>query len=247
VARSPSTQFCRPLSKRDQPITAGELARQLASRPDEFSRRRQRQLDLERRNERYRIDAALVLASLARAGFAVNRIFDLGEDRRSYEEAVPILLEGLGCSGNKDVDDEILRVLAATKPNPAAARRLIEYFESCDRREELGLRWQAANALATVATDAELGEVAALLADARHGRAREQLLSALPRLKPREEAIAIARQTLAEGDLAGHAIEALRLMRASEARGDIEPFRNHPKTWVRREADRALRALDDGT
>ncbi|MGH9243237.1 MAG: HEAT repeat domain-containing protein [Acidimicrobiales bacterium] len=49
---------------------------------------------------------------------------------------------------------------------------------------------------------------------------------------------------LDDPDVEGHAVVALGNLRAESARDRIEPLLEHPKTWIRQEAKRALAKID---
>jgi HEAT repeat protein len=51
-------------------------------------------------------------------------------------------------------------------------------------------------------------------------------------------------ELLSDEDLAGYAIMALGKLKCNEARSVIERFLTHPKHWVRREAQKALKRID---
>jgi hypothetical protein len=51
-------------------------------------------------------------------------------------------------------------------------------------------------------------------------------------------------ELLEDEQVAGHAVLALRKLAVPETRAAIEPFAEHPRTWVRREARRALEKID---
>jgi len=51
-------------------------------------------------------------------------------------------------------------------------------------------------------------------------------------------------ELLDDEEIAGHALIALRKKALPEARSAIEPFVEHPKTWIRNEARRALAKID---
>jgi len=49
---------------------------------------------------------------------------------------------------------------------------------------------------------------------------------------------------LEDEDVAGHAVIALGNLRAKQARGKIEALLRHKKAWIRGEAGKALRKID---
>ena len=127
---------------------------------------------------------------------------------------------------------------------PIAARPLIREFLKAPDSEEFGLKWAIGNALSVVADDSVFDDIVALVKDKRHGRAREMLAVALANMK-NPKAVDVLIELLDDEEIAGHALSALRKLAPPEAREAIEPFVNHPKTWVRNEAKRALKKIDN--
>jgi HEAT repeat protein len=126
---------------------------------------------------------------------------------------------------------------------PVAARPLIEEFRKAPQTQELGLKWAIASALSEVADASVFDDIVGLVRDKRHGRAREMLAVALASTKdPR--AVDILVGLLDDEEIAGQALHALRLLAPAEARGAMERFVHHRKTWVRKEAVQALAKID---
>jgi HEAT repeat protein len=94
-----------------------------------------------------------------------------------------------------------------------------------------------------VADDNVLNDVVGLIRDKTYGKAREMLVVALGNMKsPDVKNILI--ELLDDEDLAGYAIMALGKLKCKEARSAIERFQTHPKSWVRREAKKALARIN---
>jgi HEAT repeat protein len=86
-------------------------------------------------------------------------------------------------------------------------------------------------------------EVIALARDRRYGRAREMLAVALGNMRhPRSTEVLV--EMLDDEEMVGHALMGLRKLAPVEAREAIERFVDHPKTWVRNEARRAVAKID---
>ena len=69
------------------------------------------------------------------------------------------------------------------------------------------------------------------------------LVIALGRMKTTDVANTLIK-LLDDENLAGYAIMALGRLKIQEARPGIERYLTHPKSWVRREAKRALAKID---
>jgi HEAT repeat protein len=187
--------------------------------------------------------AAPILAELAELGFDLEWVSDLYNKPQDYRRAIPTLIRWLPLVSDSAVKGDIANALATKSARPTAARPLIEEFGKAPETEESGLKWAIANALSEVADDSVYDEIVELVRDKRHGYAREMLAVALARMKdPR--AVEVLVELLEDEQVAGHAVLALRKLAVPETRAAIEPFAEHPRTWVRREARRALEKID---
>lgn len=210
---------------------------------------------------------APILAELVQLGFQLERVSDLYSKLRSdvfdtdekvlqvervsdlyrkpidYRAAIPVLLKWLPQASNLDVKETLVRALTVKWAKPVAARPLIEEFRKAPETEESGLKWAIGNALSVVADASVLDDIVELVRDKRHGRAREMLAVALSNMKD-PQAVDVLIGLLDDEEVAGHALVALRKLAPPEARSAIERFVDHPKTWVRNEARRALAKVD---
>lgn len=103
-------------------------------------------------------------------------------------------------------------------------------------------RWAVANSLSVIADSSVFDDLVGLARDRSYGRAREMLMLALAR-SDAERASTVLVEMLDDDEVAGHAIAALGRARSKETRASIERFLDHPKPWVRREANRVLAML----
>ncbi|MBC7252108.1 MAG: HEAT repeat domain-containing protein [Anaerolineae bacterium] len=211
---------------------------------------------------------APILAELAQVGIHINTLGDLKGpvrldilrevDKRGipreklpeflqrgpvdYRAGISVLLKWLPLVDNLDVKWAIVDALAWKWAKPVAARPLIEEFRKTPM-ERWGFKWSIASALCEVADASVFDDIVELVRDKRHGRAREMLAVALAKTKdPR--AVDVLIELLDDEEIAGHAVYALRLLAPPEARSALERFVDHPKTWVRNEAKRALAKID---
>jgi HEAT repeat protein len=183
-----------------------------------------------------------VLADLSLAGFDVDWIEDLYNKRLHYQRAIPILLRWLPRVENPAIKEAIVRALSV----PWARRTeapvlLVEEFRKS--KSDFGLNWAIGNALSVVADDNVLDDIVSLIWDKTYGKAREMLVVALGNMKSPDVKYTLIK-LLDDEDLAGYAIMALGKLKCKEARPAIERFRTHPKSWVRREAKKALARID---
>jgi hypothetical protein len=187
--------------------------------------------------------SAPVVADLVKAGFPVESVSALFNDRLDYRSAMPILLEWLPKLSNQDVKEEVVRALSVKWAKPDAAPLLVREFRRAEDSSEAGIRWAIGNALEVVADDVVFDDLVGIAQDRGCGMARQMIVVALGNMKnPR--AVDVLLGLLDDEEVLGHAIMALGKLKAREARTAIERYLDHPKSWVRKEAKKATAKID---
>lgn len=186
---------------------------------------------------------APVVAELVDAGLPVESVWDLFNKRLNYRDAIPILLEWLPKISNQGAKEGIVRALSVKWAKPDAAPLLVREFHRVEDPGGSSLRWAIGNALEVVADDAVFEGLVEIVRDRSHGKAREMVAAALGNMKnPR--AVEVLIELLEDEEVIGHAIMGLGKLKARAARAAIERFLGHPKTWVRKEAKKAIARID---
>lgn len=225
-----------------KPMTAAEFARQQHSNPEFAARQAEFEAMRQEAIRQRRLAVLPVVKELVQAGFAVESLDELRQSGRTYQDAVPILLRWLPRIANLDVKESIVRTLSVPWAKPMASRPLVAEFQSAAVNAASPLKWAIGNALEVVADDSVFDEIAALVRDKRHGAARQMLAAALSKMKdPRTVDLLI--ELLNDEEIAGHALMALGRLSAQKAAPQIRRLLNHPKSWVRHEAGKALAKL----
>jgi len=195
-------------------------------------------IDYEQRKK----ESKAAAAALRRAGVQVKSVFDLVNTSTPYPGAIPVLIGLLSTVKEGWIKQGVVRALTVKEARPVAAKPLIREFRR-ETDDRLSPKWAIGNALSVVADDSVFDDVVDLVTDRRHGKAREMLAVTLGSMKnPR--AVDVLVGLLQDDEVAGHAITGLRKLKAVQARTAIQPFLKHPKAWVRREARKALNAID---
>ncbi len=183
-----------------------------------------------------------ILPELSQVGLDVESIGNLYTKRFDYQRAIPILLRWLPRVTNLDVKEDIVRALSVPWARSTEAPELL--VEEFRRAEDIiSLKWAIGNALSVVADDKVLTEIVELIKDSKNGKAREMLVVALGNMKTPDVKYFLI-ELLKDENLAGYAIMALRKLKSLEARPYIEPLLGHPKSWIRREAKKAITKFD---
>ncbi|MCC8536222.1 HEAT repeat domain-containing protein [Xanthomonas axonopodis pv. poinsettiicola] len=162
--------------------TAAELMAELNVDNEYLEMRRARDIAHENSIVAHAKESAPVVAALNLAGVEVNAIWELSEDGRFDEKAVPVLIEQLTHDYSDSVREEMLRGLA-TPYARAHWDQLVEIFEKNSLHLSPKIRYVAALALSGAADDTVLDDVIRLLGDKSLGMDRAPLLLALIRSK----------------------------------------------------------------
>lgn len=184
-----------------------------------------------------------ILAQLATIGYEFESLADLRTSGLRYRDAVPILIEALSSGIDRRGKEEVVRALSVPWAKPAAVGPLIEQFREVEDASGLGLRWSIGNALSVTWHDSYFDELVELARDTRFGRAREMLVLGLGKSK-NAQAGEVLIDLLDDPDVGGHAVKAIRKMKLPAARERLQEKLADRRAWVRKEAERALFALD---
>jgi HEAT repeat protein len=182
--------------------------------------------------------AAPIVADLIRAGCGLENIADLFKSK-DYRACIPILVEWLPRVSNPDVKEDIVRALTVRWAKAAAPLLVLEFERASGR----SLRWAIGNALSKVADDRVFDGLVRLVRESKYGKSREMVAVALGRMKdPR--AVDVLVDLLGDDELAGHAIIGLGKLANYRTRSYLERFLDHPTTWIRKEATKAVKRID---
>ncbi len=185
-----------------------------------------------------------VVVDLRRFGIDLKSLDDLiSAPIEEYRDGIPALIGWLPRIDNRAVKKAIVRALSVKEAKPDAVPILLEEFVAASESDDLGLAWVIGNALSVVADQSATDEIALLVRDRSHGRAREMLAVALGNIGSPEAADVLI-GLLSDEEVAGHAVVSLRKLAPPSARDALEPFADHPKTWIRKEARKAIAKID---
>ncbi len=239
--------------------SADELMAELEADPEYRARRAALDAEHERLVARMREDSRPVARDLAQVGFDVEFVADLYEGAQDYTAAVPVLLRWLPRLESQEVKEELVRALSIQYARPAAGRPLVEELRKVLQIRGPGaespsqtssdMPWVIANALDVVADDSVLDDLLDLVGDRRLDVAtRATLLRALGNMEDPRAAARVVDVLGNSGDddvpLLIGGVVALGRMRAAVGRDLVRRYADHRDRELRREAQRALKAID---
>lgn len=228
--------------RRSSSRSAAELMAELQKKPEYLQSESERAERRRESMESYRAAVVPVLDELATVGFPVQSVGELRRLGRPYRLAVPVLVRWLSRIDNRDVKEDIVRTLSVPWAREAAMP-LVTAFRQILDPAETDLRWTIGNALEVLANDEIASELIEVATDRRYGRDREMVVLGLGRLKD-QRVPNVLMNLLVDEDVVGHAVMALGKLRIEEARSQIEALLEHPKSWVRKEAKKALAKIE---
>lgn len=207
------------------------------------------------RHQLYAEGARGVLGDLAEAGFpGLEEVGDLRRRGMRYDAAVPVLLEWLPRASYLFLCEDIARTLSVAFARRLAAPVFLRLFRDPPAVEDPlrpatsepaqeHLRWVIGNGLGIFASPPLADELIELALDRRFGKARFQIVAALPKTKD-ERVPGVLQGLLDDPAVSAHAIAALGKMRFAAARPAIEAMLASSDKNVRDEAKKALKRID---
>ena len=182
-----------------------------------------------------------IVKELIQIGFNSDDIMEL--KKYNYKAAIPILLKWLPRVKNRELRHFIIRSLAVSWAKPIAAKPLIEEFKKEDPLDKKNRLWEIGNSLEVVVDDSVYDDIVKLVTDKRYGDGREMLAMAMGKMK-NPKAVDVLIGLLDDNDVAGHAIIGLGRLKNEKALPHLNKFINHPKTWWRNEAKKAIAKIE---
>ncbi|QRY40454.1 hypothetical protein JVX92_13350 [Microbacterium hominis] len=180
-----------------------------------------------------------VLADLLDLGYAYSSLADLRRSGIRYVSAIPVLVDALERETDDRDAEEIVRALGVPWAKPVAIPALIRFFRRASAPTNLGARWATGSALEIIWDDAYFDELVDLATDVRYGRGREMVVLGFAKSK-RPEADQVLLGLLADRDVKGHAVSALRKRKVRLPASLLGGLLHDDRTWVRKEAQKVL-------
>ena len=185
-----------------KPKTAAELLAELRRVPEFVAREQLRKVQRNQAEEVLREEEKGLLAELSEVGIHAASVWDLVNSGEEYPHAIPVLVCHLSLPYSTRVKEGIIRALTVDYAGHEAVRRLIAEFQKQNDDSEVSLKWVLGNAIATVARPGDADALVRLAADPSHGKARDMIVSALPRVV-RDKAYldAVLRRLMSDDDV----------------------------------------------
>ncbi|MCC6471172.1 MAG: hypothetical protein IT563_22850 [Alphaproteobacteria bacterium] len=167
---------------KNKPESAAEFLANLRRNQQFAEEERQREQKSKLRTEELKKEEAAVLADLRNVRIFIESVWDLVNSKRNYPAAIPVLVRHLALPYSIRTKEGIARALSVEYAGTDAFVALVQEFRKQNDDSEIGLKWVLGNAIATVARHSEANALISLVIDPSHGKARDMIILALPRV-----------------------------------------------------------------
>lgn len=187
-------------------------------------------------------DSQRIKSELAKVGVLINDIFDLVNTNQPYPTAVPILIDFL----EKGIDDivtkeGVIRALGVKEAIGKANPVLLEEYGKVDKSQML-LRWAIGNTIHTIITNDDVEGILPIVTNKENGMSRQMFVAALGKVKSEKVEDTLI-HLLDDEEVTAHSLDALGRMRSQKAKEKISILIDHPKTLIRKAAQKALKRI----
>lgn len=166
-------------------------------------------------------------------------IDDLQYMTKKDRDLVPVIIKHIKLVDPINLKLLLLRGLAKRGLYGASAFLLNE-FKTCNDKDYC---WSIGNALEIIKDPNISAELLEIALDASYGIGRQRIVAALGVYRGNPEVRKALIRLLSDKDVTGHALEGLKKCGEMEDIPYIEPYLNHKMTWIRREAERAMKQI----
>jgi hypothetical protein len=168
--------------------------------------------------------------------------YDLYKSKDLWLSCVPTIKEWNFKVKSNDVFETLIRLLAIPPlKKTSTAKEIIGEFYRTGLSD--GTKWAIGNTMEVIANDEVLDDIIAIIDDKSNGKAREMFAVALGNMKD-PKVVPCLVNLLDDEDMTGHAIMGLSKLKAVSTIDDIRKAENHPRTWVRKEAQKTVRKFE---
>lgn len=193
----------------------------------------------------YREDEQPLINDLDKVGIKVNSCWDLVNSKSSYKKAIPILLEHLPKPYHIKNKEGIVRALAVKEAKGIACRGILDEYQKSMGEGAL-YRWAFGNTIETIITKDYLEDVLNIVQNKENRSSREMFVMALGKIKSLQ-AEEVLMGLLEDEEVVLHAIFALGKLRSQKSKAEIEKRMTHKNKFVRAEAKKALKKINQSS
>lgn len=180
-----------------------------------------------------------LLKEIRDKGVEIESINDLMYINKNYKDLIPILLKYLNIFRKENEKAFIVSCLGVKGFTEATNSLINEFHNSSDNSE---LKWTIGNTMSLILDKNSEDAMIKIVQKKEHGDSRQMFVIALGKLKSKK-ALPILLKLINDPDVSGHVIKALSFFDDAHIIPYIEPFTNHKMTWIKKEADKAIKKI----
>lgn len=171
-------------------------------------------------------------------GFDVKNYDELKAIKRKIKNFIPRLIEYLDIFQTRNFKRAVIWLLAVKGFSEATEALLDAYFS-----DDISIdKWAIGDALYSIQDKRFEDEYIKIVSDKGNGDSRQMIVILLGKLRC-EKAITTLISLLKDDEVNGHAIIALGYFKDINLIKYIEPFLNHEKRWIKKEAEKSIKKL----
>ena len=190
-----------------------------------------------------RKEIAEIVNDLAKKDILIEQFpDDLYKSKELWMSCIPTIKEWVFKAKSDDIFQLLISMLAIPPlKKTSTAKEIIGQFYRPGISD--GTKWAIGNTMEVIANDEVLDDIVAIIDDKSNGKAREMFAVALGNMKD-PKVVPYLVNLLDDENLTGHAIMGLSKLKAICTIDDIRKVENHPRTWVRKEAQKTIRKFE---
>lgn len=172
-------------------------------------------------------------------GFDIQDLNELNAIKRKIKSLIPVLIKYLYMFEKENFRDAIVGVLGV-KGFYEATETLLNLYYSSNMEID---KWSVGDTLYSIQDKRYEDEYIKIADDKDNGDSRQMIVILLGKLRC-QKSIPTLINLLQDDDVNGHAIIALGYFKDNELIKYIEPFLQHEKTWIRKEAEKSIKKIN---
>lgn len=181
-----------------------------------------------------------LLREIREKGIEINSIDDLININKEYKDILPILIKYLSEYDDQNDKEWLVRCLGVKGFTEATETLIREFYKASNNSE---LKWAIGNTMSLILDKNSINPMLKIVQEKEHGVSREMFVIALGKLKDKK-VIPVLLKLINDPDVTGHVIMALSNFNDLNLVNHIKPFKNHKKTWIKKEAEKAIKKID---
>jgi HEAT repeat protein len=187
-----------------------------------------------------KLDREKLIQEIRKKGVEITSINDLMKINIKYKDLVPVLLRYLADITDESDKEFIVRCLGVKGFIEASKPLINEFYNSTN----ITYKWAIGNSLSIISDIQTVSELIKIAQEKEHGISRQMIVDGLGAYK-NDDVKAVLVGLLYDDEVVGHAISGISKTGDKSLIKYIEPFLTYKVKWVRNEAKKAIKRLNN--